>query len=260
MKIIFKSISLILIILGCVGGSIAQNLHERPLQKLIDCPTAGGPLTRGYEIDIRTFAEGGVLIGTNIGLFPRFTVGLSYGGTQVIGYSNPSWNPQPGIIAAYRFINEGMVFPAFAVGFTNQGYGRWEEDHERYQVLAKGFYGVISKNYVIGAVGEISPHFGITYNPAEGEKKGKDIFAAVDYRMNPQLGIIAEYSVALEDFKGGDAFSKGKGYLNLGGRWSLGRQFALELIFRDILVNQPNQFRGGKQIGRELRFHYVESF
>lgn len=259
--ILLYAITIVLSVsLGFFQSSYAQNFHERPLQKLIDCPTAGGPIMHGWQFELNAFANEGLLFGIDIGLFPRFTVGVSYGGTGIIGFAKPAWNPQPGLNSAYRLLNESITFPAVAIGYNNQGRGFWDEDLERYQYIAKGFYGVASKNFILGTVGELSAHLGVNNNPSENKDKGIDAFIGFDYRMTNQTAIVTEYSFAWNDFKGGEAIGKGKGYLNSGFRWAIGRQFAIDFIFRDILVNQDKDMRGGKQIGREIRIHYLEMF
>ena len=76
------------IILFCIFSAIglAQGLGQRPLQKLIDYPSAGGPEHRTFDFELRAFPEGGVLAGFSIGLFDRLGVGFYYGGIGVIGY------------------------------------------------------------------------------------------------------------------------------------------------------------------------------
>jgi len=240
-------------------SAFAQDLADRPLQKLIDCPTAGGPATGSYDFELRAYPGGGLLAGISVGLFQRFMVGLSYGGSGVIGYSAPDWNPQPGVAAAFRIINESRLLPALAVGFTNQGYGAWLDSLDRYQFKAKGFYGVMGKYFAWGPIGETGIHFGANRNPVEKGNKKVDLFVAVDYWATRQLAVIAEYSAALDDWKGDGSFGMGRGYLNAGLRWSFGERLAIDVNLRDLLNNQEELLRGGSQIGREIRISYVES-
>jgi hypothetical protein len=240
-------------------SAFAQDLADRPLQKLIDCPTAGGPATGSYDFELRAYPGGGLLAGISVGLFQRFTVGLSYGGSDVIGYSAPDWNPQPGVAASFRIINESRLLPALAVGFTNQGYGAWLDSLDRYQFKAKGFYGVMGKYFTWGPIGETGIHFGANRNPVEKGDKKVDLFFAVDYWATRQLAVIAEYSAALDDWKGDGSFGMGRGYLNAGLRWSFGERLAIDLNLRDLLNNQEELLRGGSQIGREIRICYEES-
>ncbi len=255
-----KKTALLLGLLLVVNAGIGQDLHERPLQKLIDCPSAGGPETHSFDFELRAYPENGILMSLSVGVFSRFTIGMSYGGTEIIGYNEPEWNPQPGVMAAFRILNESLTFPGLAVGFINQGYGTWDKDNERYRYQAKGFYAVLGKNFSVSSIGETGFHFGVNFDPTKEVKTTPDYFTAVDYRMSDQLGIIAEYSLALDDRKFSEAFGRGKGYLNGGIRWSFGERFAIDLHLRDILVNQKDEIRSGNQIGREIRISYQEKF
>lgn len=251
----------ILLLLGtafiATKPSRAEGLLERPLPKLVDCPTAGGPATGWYDFELRAFPEGGLLVGFQVGLLPRFALGVSYGGTKVISAARPSWNPQPGVLAAFRLINEGLVFPALAVGFNSQGYGRWNDSLSRYQFKAKGLYGVFGKNFALGSLGEFSLHAGANRNPVEEPRK-TDLFGALDYRPAPSFAVIVEYSAALDDRSHPRAIGLERGYLNTAVRWNIGRRLALDLILRDILVNQKHSIRGGADAGREIRVTYIE--
>lgn len=244
----------------CIASSSgAQDFSERPLQKLIDCPSAGGPEKGSYDFELRAYPGGGVLAAFTIGLINRFALGLSYGGTGVIGYDNPNWNPQPGVKVSYRIINESVALPALSVGFNNQGYGTWIDNLNRYQFKAKGFYGVVGKNFLIGSLGEFGGHFGVNSNPMVDDDEGSlDFFAAVDYRMTEQLAVILEYSAAMND-NDNASIGQGKGYLNVGFRWTFAERLAIDIHLRDMLINQNNTtIQRGKNFGREIRISYVE--
>ncbi len=247
-----------IIIIAAFSRVSAQDLKARPLQKLIDCPSAGGPEPRSFDFELRTFPPNGVLLGFNIGLFKRFALGVSYGGTDVIGYDAPLWNPQPGVSIAYRLIDESVALPGLAVGFNNQGYGRWDDDAGRYQYQPKGFYAVTGKNFLVWGLGEMGLHFGVNYNPTEASNPGVDLFAALNYLMTEQLGFIVEYSPALDDYHSDEAFGRGRGYMHAGVRWSFGQRFAIDLHFKDLLVNQKGSVRLGSRVGREIRISYIE--
>ncbi|MFQ5729853.1 MAG: hypothetical protein ACE5GN_05795, partial [Waddliaceae bacterium] len=90
-------------------------------RELIDLPTAG-TLERGsFSIDLRMYNNGGLIGGVAVGISPRFMFGLSYGGENIIGEGDVNWNPNPGIQARFRVIDESFASPAVTIGFSSQG-------------------------------------------------------------------------------------------------------------------------------------------
>ncbi len=246
-------------VLLLINTASAQDLAVKPLNQLIDCPTAGGPEARNYNFTLRAFPEEGILLGFRMGLFPRFALGISYGGSQVLGYSKPKWNPAPGVSISYRLIDESTVMPAIAIGFINQGYGKWNKELDRYLYKAKGFYAVTGKYFILKGLGEFGLHGGLNQNALTGDDNRLDFWLASDYHINEQIAFIAEYSAAINDQGLTESLGDGHGYFNAGVRWSFGERLAIDLILRDILVNLNDETRTGQQIGREIRIIYIET-
>ena len=245
------------IILLSALNAYGQDLKERPLQKLIDCPSAGVPESGVYDFELRSFPDGGILAGFTYGLLKRFGIGLYYGGTRIIGFDEPEWNPQPGVVAMCRILNESMMLPALSIGFSNQGYGAWIDSTDRYQFKAKGFYAALGKVFRFGKIGEIGWNLGVNMNPIEEDNEKLDLFLGLDYYLIRQIALVAEYSAGLDD-KSEFNLGEGKGYLNLGLRWTFAERMALDLHLKDIIGNQDAELRGGNRIGREIRISYVE--
>jgi hypothetical protein len=240
-----------------------QDEFETPLsnsaqfRSLIDIPTAG-ILARGeYDFEMRIFPEGGILGGFNVGLFDRFNMGIYYGGTEIIGDSaNIGWNDQPGIDVRYRLFEEGSVFPATAIGYTNQGFGKFDtglSTGDRYRIKSRGFYAAFSKNYLIKG-NDFSVHAGLNYNTMEREDdEGMNLFTGVEFPLNNELALLAEYDFAWND-NGDQSYGEGKGYLNGGIRWTFADHLLLQFDMKDILGN----FKGSDTIGREIKIVYKQ--
>ena len=238
-------------------ASYCQDFAERPLQKLIDCPSAGVPESGVYDFELRVFPDGGVLAGFTYGLLKRFGIGLYYGGTRIIGFDEPEWNPQPGVVAMCRMLDESIMLPALSIGFINQGYGAWIDSTDRYQFKAKGFYAALGKVFRIGKIGEIGWNLGVNMNPIEEDNEKLDLFLGLDYYLIRQVAVIVEYSAGLDDRESFN-LGEGKGYLNIGLRCTFAERLALDLHMKDIIGNQEAEYRGGNRIGREIRVSYVE--
>ena len=91
------------------------------LQKLVDAPTAGCLKKGQYNFELQVYPQGGVLAGFAVGLFDRFTMGVSYGGIGIIGSDQVEWNEQPGVLLKYRLFEESILMPAVALGFSESG-------------------------------------------------------------------------------------------------------------------------------------------
>ncbi|MFN3821172.1 MAG: hypothetical protein ACK4OO_02460 [bacterium] len=229
----------------------------RPLSRLVDCPSAGGPLPGWTEMELRFFPDGGVLGSFSLGIFSRLWVGISYGGDGIIGYSVPQWNPQPGVSAAFRLVNESLLLPAVALGFSNQGYGSWVKDEKRYFYRAKGVYILAAKNFAFPLVGEWGWHLGVNRNQQEGDGE-EGYFAGLSFRPIPLVEVIGEFSSPWKKSSSPRSLSLNRGTLNAALRWTVGSRMAVDLIVHDLLLDLKADARGGKSVGRELRILYRE--
>lgn len=225
---------------------------------LIDNPTAGSLNQGDYDFELRIFPEGGMLGGFMVGLFPRLSFGIYYGGSKIIGNSPKiDWNDEPGVMIKYRLFEESYGFPAVALGYSNQGYGAFIENDStetgRYLVKSKGIYGVLSKNFTYNDRFDFSLHLGLNYNTSEGDDdESLNIFTGFDFIMNEDISILAEYDLALDD-NNSDSFGSKHGYLNAGMRWTFAKSLILQVNFKDILENYRDP---GKTVNRELMLVY----
>jgi len=235
------------------------------IRELIDSPTAGCLKKGQYDFELRIFPQGGVLAGFAVGLFDRFSMGVSYGGINIIGSDNVIWNEQPGVLLKYRLIEESIIMPAIALGFTNQGYGAWLEDmvptrnvqtNRRYVFKAKGLFAVAGKNFAIASLGTIGFHGGITFNAIENDDdQNIDAFLGIDKSLNEELTVLAEYDLATND-NGDLSVGKDRGYLHASVRWTFAEKLAVEIMLKDILRNLKNSTNPS----RELKITYTETF
>jgi hypothetical protein len=264
------------ILIGLTGISVLCFAQEEAaptpepgieIQKLIDSPTAGCLKKGQYNFELHVFPQGGVLAGFAVGLFDRFTMGVSYGGIQIIGSESVEWNEQPGVLLKYRLLEESFVMPAVTLGFTNQGHGAWVEDVvtprvrtaytiERYTFKAKGMFAVAGKNFEITSLGTIGFHAGVTYNTIEDDDdKNIDAFLGLDKSLNEELTLLAEYDLGTND-NGNFSIGKDRGYLHASLRWTFANKLAVELLLKDILNNSHST----ADPSREIRIMYTETF
>lgn len=231
------------------------NAYAQPFieqKQLIDLPTAG-TLERGsFEIGLRMFENGGLLGNVAVGITPKFMFGLSYGGANIIGEGDITWNPEPGIQARFRIVDENFVMPAVTIGFNSQGYGAYVDSLNRYINKSRGFYAVGSKNYAVFY--NLGFHGGINYSLENDDNDGElNLFAGADLNLNREVRFTLEYDFANNDNENDELFGSGQGYLNAGFQW----------IFTNLYLqfNLKNLFKNGPDsVSREIKIGYFETF
>jgi hypothetical protein len=190
-------------------------------------------------------------MGFNVGLFNRFNMGISYGGTGIIGNSaDIGWNDEPGVEVKYRLFDESYFFPAVALGYSSQGYGGFETNDstevKRYLIKSRGLYAVFSKNFQYRPGKDLGLHIGMNYNTNErDDDQGTNCFIGSDFALNEELTLIGEYDLALND-NSDKAFGEGQGYFNFAVRWTFASHMMLQLDLKDILGN----YRASETVSR----------
>ncbi len=208
------------------------------LGQLMDVPVARTLAQGEFAADLRIFPNGGLLSSILIGLTDRFGLGISYGGSNIIGIGKLNMDPRPCAHVQYLIFDEQFLSPSVVIGFQSQGYGGYNRTFERFAVKSKGFYVVASKNTSI--LGGLGLHVGANYS-LENRDKDKDVnaFAGFHKWINPDLVILGEYDAALND-NSDNTIGSGKGYLNAGVRWSFVQRFFFEFSWKNILENRDN--------------------
>ena len=224
--------------------------------RLIDSPTAGLTDKGRFGIDMRFFPNGGVSTQLHAGVLSRLTVGISFGGEQIIGDQDIDWYPRVEAAVKYRLIEENTTWPALVLGYETQGYGTHKND--RYQIKSKGFLVVLSKNY-ISTLGQFGIHGGFNLSRENRDDDDLSGWLGIDKDIGGQLALVAEYDPGFNDNALG-ALGSGRGYLNAGGRWSVGPQLTLGFYIKDMLGNAGEGKAKWSNMSRELTVLYAEEF
>ena len=221
---------------------------------VIDKPTAGMLRRADYSITTDFFQRGGMLVGIQVGLFDRFSFGISYGGTDIIGPNKIEMNPLPGVKAKLRLVQESAMTPAIAIGFDSQGKEPYVDSLSRYTIKSPGFFAVASKNYSL--LGNLSLHGGINYS-LENKDGDKDmnVYVGAEKSLGDILSVLAEYDFAVND-NNTRAIGRGRGYFNLGFRLSAGEGLMIGFDLKNVTQNQRNI----KIANRVLKIEYIGSF
>ncbi len=272
-----KNTCLFLIVLFLLGATAkAQDdiavpgqitFYDVPPRWLIDMPTAG-TLPRGhYNIGVRLYSNGGALGYTDIGISNRFTLGLSYGGNNIISNKTPNWNDRVGFQLKFRLVDELEYFPAITIGFTDQGFGQWIDQADRYEFKSRGFYVVASRSFYFYKWTS-GWHAGISRSLEDAvDSDGNDvdgqltIFGGFDATFDYNLALQLEYDAAINDDSDKSPYSgKGRGYLNASIKWLFAANLELEVVFKDLLINRRALDGGSNTFTREVRMTYIDKF
>jgi len=245
-------IILFVILFTVIAG--AQDLSLVEPTSLIDTPTAGTLLRGSFKSEIRAYSQGGVLGGIDVGITDRLMFGIAYGGTNLIGEGEIDWNPYPGVNVRYRLFEEDLSVPALVFGYDSQGYGMYVDSTNRYSEKSRGIFVSASKNFAF--LGTFGIHGGVNYS-FENDDGDRDLnlYAGFDKTINPELLIVAEYDLALND-NDTRSLGAGNGYLNVGIKWIFAGKMNIDFLLKNILENKNNH----PHMSREIRISYVEVF
>ena len=233
--------------------------------RLVDSPTAGLTSKGRFGIDVRLFSNGGVTGEVNAGILKRIAIGLSFGGTEIIGDDDVSWYPRVEASVRYRMIEESSAMPGVAIGYETQGYGAYEES--RYQIKSKGLFAAFSKNYD-SALGQFGIHAGINLTREDKDDGDLSGWLGMDKTIG-DLSLVGEYDLALNDNED-DSLGSGKGYLNVGAYWSAVPNIRIGVLLKNVLRNREDpktgipvfdqQLSADPDISREVSIRYTEEF
>ncbi len=244
---------LVLLSHGALAQGSAGSSGKFEPRSIVDMPTAGMLDKGSYAVDVDFYQDGGLLLGFSVGVISRLSLGISYGGSYLIGAGTPVMNEIPGFSVKVRVLDESIGLPALAIGFDNQGKDGYVKDLSRYAIKSPGFYAVLSKNYSL--LGFLSLHGGVNYSleRADGDDDINGYFG-VEKTLGPFLSVLAEYNLATND-DGERSLGSGKGYLNAAIRCSISGGLTLGVSFKDLTKNRIADGSANRTVSLEyIRF------
>jgi len=234
---------------GSAGSS--GNLEPRTI---VDMPTAGMLASGSYGLDFDFFQSGGLLLNFSVGALDWFSLGISYGGSGIIGSGAPNMNPLPGVNVKLRPVEESVLLPALVIGFDSQGKEGYVDSLDRYIIKSPGVFLVASKNYDL--LGYISFHAGLNYSfEREDDNRDMNGYLGVEKTIGPALSLLVEYNLGINDSHG-RAIGDGKGYLNTAIKWTVGGGLTLGFTIKDLTKNGVDKSVGS----RTIRIEYARFF
>ena len=195
----------------------------------LDAPAPVSLKHAEYMVTGRVHSNGGLIARAAVGLFDRFTLGLSYGADVLLGHGTPQFTQPVGVQIRVLGLNEGSWYPTILGGFETQGYDGWTSD--RFRTLPQGAYLVLGKTFWSTRT-ELS--VGANYLP--GVSQPFDGHIAVREFVFPDWDLLLEYDLGTND---GVITAAHPGFpvglLNFGIAAVVGGNLNLKLGLRDIL-------------------------
>ncbi len=211
----------------------STSLKSAEPTNIIELPSAGCLSKYDYQLLFYVFENGGIRTSFELTPFANTLIGISFGGTQIVGSGSPEFQSLPGVNLKFRFIDETRSFPAIAIGFSNQGYGKYISATNRFETFSPGFYLVFSKSFSNPA-GFFDIHFGTNYS-LEPPKSDRTINFFLGFRQDVKniMSIVLEFNTNLND--NNKAITNKKGLLNIGFAFHLSKNVQAGVVFKDLL-------------------------
>ncbi|MCR4418130.1 MAG: YjbH domain-containing protein [Ignavibacteria bacterium] len=214
---------------------------------LVDMNTAGILQKGMFAITTEQLPNGVFILKMDVGIFNQFNFGISYGAANFVGKGEMKFYKYPGVNVRFRLFDEEPSFPAILLGFDSQGKGEFIDSIRRFEVKSPGFYLVASKNF--NFMGLLSLHGGLNYSlETSDQDKNLNLMVGVEKTVGQQISIVAEYDFGLNDDE--NKVGRGRGYLNAGIRWSIGKGLTLGFDFRNLANNRITDTFGGDRAFR----------
>lgn len=246
---LFISLLIILLLLsnsGYTQGSAGSKSDIEP-RTLVDMNTAG-ILKRGmFAITSEQLPLGVFILKIDVGVFNQFNFGISYGAANFVGKGDLKFYRYPGVNVRFRIFDEEPSFPAIVIGFDSQGKGEYVDQLRRFEIKSPGFFAVASKNFSF--MGLMSLHGSLNYSlETSDEDKNLNLMVGIEKTIGSQVSAVLEYDFGLNDDE--NKIGRGRGYLNAGIRWSIGKGLTLGFDFRNLTNNRVSDTFGGDRAFR----------
>ncbi|MFA6233602.1 MAG: hypothetical protein WC824_05350 [Bacteroidota bacterium] len=244
------AVSLLLLAVNVRGQRSAGDRANIDPQFLVDMPVAGIIPATAAAVETYLYPDGGVLAGFTYGLMTNLNVGLSFGGTRLIGSGGIVWNNLPGLTVRYRVLEENIYSPAVIVGFDSQGHDGWVPFLRQYVMKSPGFFVAASKNYQF--FGTVSFHGGANYTLERNDDDfDPNIYLGAEKSIGPILSWLVEYNFAFDNDRNSKGFWNGS--LGTGFRVSTNIGFNVDILFKNLLTSNFAQ----DKVIRAIRIQYV---
>ncbi|MDR1123188.1 MAG: hypothetical protein LBL61_00950 [Elusimicrobiota bacterium] len=156
----------------------------------IDAPSPEVLPARSFGLNARAFGGGGLLAYFDFAVSSQFSVGISETFEHLIGTNDEEIKLLvPALQAKFRLYDGNEEWPAFALGFDNQGF-LYDHDEKEYTQKARGLYLSAAKEvFIPGLI--FAPGVNITVEGFEFDKLSA--FAAASYNIMDAAALLLEW-------------------------------------------------------------------
>lgn len=209
--------------------------------EMVEAPTAYTLLHGGYDLNLRMYEGGGIVLRGNIG-FKRFLqFGFSGNATNIVGHGDIRVE-EPRLGLKLKPFSQGRLPFSLALGWDDRGYGR-SHDRRFFPGLQKGLYMALSREFK--SAGNLQTHAGFNVvRPGEHYDSNRDlgVFAGISFAISRSIFLASEFDKLTTDFW----------QFNSGFQVGVGNSMRIGMDFRDI--NRSDYF------ARILRLQYLSFF
>jgi len=231
----------------------AGNKARYESRYIVDMPTAGVIPKYTYSAIAVLSGNDGIMTEISASPFTNVNLGISFGGSYLLGANKAEWQRLPGFHLRVRLLDEKINLPAILLGFSSQGRGSYSNKSNTYQSISPGFFLAFSKNYY-WILGNLALHGGINYTlEPEPESHIPNLYFGFEQSVANNLAVNMELNPNTISNKISNYTDKA--LFNTCIRWSVIPQFTVELHFRDILLNN-----GNNSPWRGIALEYINSF
>jgi hypothetical protein len=222
-----------------IAGSAGTN-YTYETQNIVNMPTAGIIQKNSQLFSLNFAGKSSLMLSAEFAPFSNASLGISFGGTGILGNETIKFQKYPGIFAKYRLLNEKKYLPAIAIGFNSQGQGNYIEAIDGYHILSPGFYLAFSKAFK-WEYGFYAMHLGTNYSlEPKSEDKSVNVYFGFEHTFSERASFNFEYDFNTPRNNG---FFISKGMTNIGIRYSIEKNSTLELKLADIFGTRGEMIR-----------------
>lgn len=251
MKYLLITLQILLFTTGILNAFGSAGIYAQyESRRIVTYPSAGLLPKNSYGVNSLFFESGGAVVAFSYAPLNRLNLGMSFGGSNLIGEETPLFQNFPGLQISFRPINETLYFPAISLGLDTQGYGTYNNKLKRYQHLSPGAYLVLSKSFNWSA-GYLGLHFGTNYT-FERSNENLNYYIGLEQSIGKRSSINIENIFYINDK---DAIYMDKSsLLNAAFRFSITTGTTIEIQFKDLLQNDKNYNKINRNILLEFIF------